>query len=147
MSLTAWARTPLMQTMQRYAVVGCTGTLVDWALFALLLYGLDWQYLLAATLSFMVATLVNYLLSLFWVFRGGRHARHLEITLIYLVSAIGLLVNLAVLYLLVEWAAMHVFLAKVLASLSAFLWNFSARYLWVFERGTGRERVATEPVK
>ena len=118
--------------MLRYSVVGMTGTFVDWLLFALLVYVLDWHYMLAGTLSFILATLVNYLLSLKWVFTGGRHARHREITLVYLASAVGLLINLGVLYGLVEFLALHLFLAKVLASLSAFLWNFSARYFWIF---------------
>lgn len=125
---------PALQAMLRYSIVGCSGTLVDWALFAALHFLVGLHYLLAGTISFVIATLVNYGLGLLWVFEGGRHARHKEVTLIYLVSAIGLAVNLAVLYLLVESGVVHVFVAKVLASLSAFLWNFSARYLWIFQR-------------
>ena len=133
------AKAPFIKTLSRYAVVGSTGSVSDWAIFAFLLYVLDWYYMLAGTLSFVLATLINYLLSILWVFNSGRHARHLEVTLIYLVSAIGLLINLAALYLLVEWAAIHVFAAKILASVSAFLWNFTARYLWVFERPLAAE--------
>lgn len=125
---------PLMKTMSRYAIVGSTGSVSDWLIFAFLLYVLDWHYMLAGTLSFILATLINYVLSLYWVFEGGRHARHKEVTLIYMASAVGLLINLAALFTLVEWFGLHVFLSKVLASITAFLWNFTARYLWIFER-------------
>lgn len=123
---------PLMRSMTRYAVVGSTGSVCDWLLFALLHFSLDLHYLLAGTISFIIATLVNYLLSLRWVFEGGRHQRHTEAAMIYLASGVGLLINLAALFMLFEWLGLHVFLAKVLASLAAFLWNFSARYLWIF---------------
>ncbi len=131
-----------MRSMMRYAVVGSTGAVSDWLIFALLLYIAEWHYLVAGTVSFVIATLINYILSLLWVFEGGRHARHKEVTLIYLVSVVGLLINLAALYLLVESLSVHVFVAKVLASLSAFIWNFSARYFWVFESSSAAKPAA-----
>lgn len=139
MPLNRLPRSPVLHAMSRYVVVGSTATLVDWLLFALFLYVLDWHYMLAGGISFILATLLNYLLSVKWVFVGGRHSRRKEVTLIYVASGVGLLINLAVLYSLVEWLALHVFLAKVLASTSAFLWNFSARYFWIFSGGNHPE--------
>ena len=127
-------RSPMMRTMTRYVLVGSTGAVADWLIFAFLLYVVESHYLLAGTISFVLATLINYILSLMWVFEGGRHSRRKEVGLIYLASAVGLLINLAALYLLYEGLGLHVFAAKVLASLSAFVWNFSARYFWIFAR-------------
>jgi putative flippase GtrA len=138
-------RSPVMRSMTRYAVVGSIGALSDWLIFAFFLYVVELNYLLAGTISFVIATLINYVLSLLWVFEGGRHSRHKEVTLIYLVSAVGLLINLLALYLLYEGLGLHVFVAKVLASLSAFVWNFGARYLWVFERAVAPVSPATHP--
>ena len=140
-------RSPVMRTMARYVVVGSTGAVADWLIFAFLLYVVELHYLLAGTISFVIATLINYLLSLMWVFEGGRHARHKEVTLIYLASGVGLLINLAALFMLYEWLDLHVFAAKVLASLSAFVWNFSARYFWIFERDTAAEPLSSEAVE
>lgn len=140
-------RSPMMRTMMRYVFVGSAGAVADWLIFALLLYVVECHYLLAGTISFVLATLINYVLSLMWVFEGGRHSRQKEVSLIYLASAVGLLINLAALYLLYEGLGLHVFAAKVLASLSAFVWNFSARYLWIFAGDKAAEPTAPSVVE
>jgi putative flippase GtrA len=124
----------LLRTLFRYVFVGGLGAIADWTIFAGLVYLADWHYLFAGTLSFVLATLLNYGLGLAWAFQGGRHVRHLEILYVYLASLVGLLINLSVLFLLYEWAQFHLLLSKVLASGFAFLWNFSARYFWIFGR-------------
>lgn len=124
----------LVRSMRRYFVVGLIATGVDWILFSILTFGMDWNYLLAGALSFIAATFAGYLSSLRLVFRGGRHKRWVEIALIYLASALGLAVHLGVMLLLAGWLGLHVFLAKVAATAATFLWNFATRYFWIFHR-------------
>jgi len=124
----------LIQSMRRYFVVGIIATGVDWILFSILTFGMDWNYLLAGALSFIVATFAGYLSSLLLVFRGGRHKRWVEIGLIYLASALGLAVHLGVMLLLAGWLGLNVFFAKVAATAATFLWNFATRYYWIFDR-------------
>lgn len=120
--------------MRRYFVVGLIATGVDWILFSILTFGMDWNYLLAGALSFIIATFAGYVSSLRLVFRGGRHKRWVEIGLIYLASALGLAVHLGVMLVLAGWLGLNVFLAKVAATVATFLWNFATRYLWIFHR-------------
>ena len=94
----------LIRSMRRYFVVGLIATGVDWVLFSILIVVLDWNYLLAGALSFIVATFAGYVSSLHLVFRGGRHKRWVEIGLIYLASALGLAVHMGVLLVLAGWA-------------------------------------------
>ena len=124
----------LSTVMGRYMIVGFTGAVADWVIFAALVYLAEMHYLIAATISFVLATLINYLLCLRYVFRGGRHARHKEVVYIYLASLVGLLINNASLYVLFEWVGLQIIIAKVLATGSAFIWNFSARHYWIFDR-------------
>lgn len=125
---------PLIRSIRRYFFVGLIATGVDWVLFSILTFAMDWHYLLAGALSFIVATFAGYLSSLRLVFRGGRHKRWVEIALIYLASALGLAVHLGVMLALVGWLGLNVFLAKVAATAATFLWNFATRYLWIFHR-------------
>ena len=118
----------------RYFFVGGIAALTEWFLFVVIVYSLRWHYLPAAIISFVFATAVNYVLSLIVVFKRGRHTLHREVLLVYIVSAVGLLINLAILSLLVEWANVHVVAAKITATGVTFLWNFISRHLWVFER-------------
>ncbi len=106
----------------------------EWLVFAIFIYILKWHYINSAILSFILATAVNYILSLCFVFKSGRHVRQREIVLVYMVSIIGLFINLVVLSALVEWTNLYIFIAKIAATGVAFLWNFMSRYFWIFER-------------
>ena len=123
-----------LMSLRSYLLVGVIATGVDWALFSLFVFGMDLHYLLAGTVSFIVATFAGYLSGLRLVFRSGRHKRWMEIAFVYLASIFGLALHLSVMVALVEWLQLHFFLAKVAATAVTFLWNFTARYFWIFER-------------
>ena len=118
----------------RYFVVGGVSALIDWLIFSAFLYWADVHYLAAAAASFVCATSLNYLLSIKYVFNSGRHSRHAEITLVFLVSGVGVLVHLSIIALSVEFAGLHPLIGKVIATAAVFGWNFAARHLWIFER-------------
>lgn len=123
-------------SLRRYVMVGAIATAVDWALFSAFILAMDWHYLLAGTLSFLVATFAGYLSGLRLVFRGGRHQRWVEIFFVYLASVVGLAIHAGTLVLLVGWLQVNIFLAKAAATAVTFLWNFAARYFWIFDRET-----------
>ena len=122
--------------LRSYLLVGVIATGVDWALFSLFVFGMDLHYLLAGTVSFIVATFAGYLSGLRLVFRGGRHKRWVEIVFVYLASIFGLALHMGALVALVEWLQLHIFLAKIAATAVTFLWTFATRYFWIFERDT-----------
>ncbi len=117
-----------------YFAVGGICALLDWALFALFLYGADLHYLISATISFIIATGVNYVLSVKYVFETGRRSRGEQLVLVYFASGVGILINLAVLSGLIEFVGLHPMVAKLAGTASAFGWNFGARYYWIFDR-------------
>ena len=118
----------------KYVGVGGTAALVEWTTFALLIKAARVHYLAAATISFVLATAVNYLLSVLFVFVRGRHPAHKELILLYVVSAIGLFLNLLLMSLFVGVFAMQAMPSKIAATGIIFFWNFGARKMWVFER-------------
>lgn len=133
-SLKSWNRTDFGRTFIRYFVVGGICALTDWVVFPIFLYGADFHYLIAGTISFVIATGLNYVLSVRYVFDAGGRARHTEVLLVYAASAVGLLINLAALGALIELVGIHPMIAKILGTGSAFAWNFCARYYWIFNR-------------
>lgn len=120
--------------LRKYVLVGIIATGVDWALFSFLVFVLHWNYLLAGIVSFVVATFAGYLSGLRLVFRGGRFQRWVEIAFSYIASLLGFAMHLAVLFVLVGWLDVHVFVAKAVATGVTFLWNYAARFFWIFER-------------
>jgi len=118
----------------KYVGVGGTAALVEWTSFALLIRAARLHYLAAVTISFIIATAVNYLLSVVFVFVRGRHPAHKELILLYLVSAIGLFMNLLLMSLFVGLFSLQKMPSKISATGIIFFWNFGARKMWVFEK-------------
>jgi putative flippase GtrA len=113
--------------------VGGAAACVDIGLFALLAKGMGLPYLQVAVGSFLLATLVNYLLSIRFVFVSGqRFRRRWEVAMVFAVSAFGLAVNSGVLWLCVELAHADLLVAKVVATGVVFFWNYFARRVLVF---------------
>lgn len=122
-----------------YFLVGGVSAIADFALFSLFLYGAQMHYLAAGTLSFILATALNYVLSVRYVFQSGGRPRHQEVLLVYLVSAVGIAINLGVLALAIEVMELHPLIGKVAGTGSAFGWNFSSRYFWIFRSNDSEE--------
>lgn len=122
----------------RYFFVGAIAAMVDIGLFVLLVHGLGFNYLLVGAATFVLATTVNYLLSIRLVFESGaRFAQRHEIALVFGVSAVGLALNQLVLYAGVEGLGYPPVVAKVLATGMVFFWNYWARAHFVFKSATG----------
>lgn len=117
----------------RYGITGGTSFLVDYLLlFFLERYGA--YYLVAATLSFVMGILCNFLLTKYFAFRAVDAAVRpgAELVVFGGISAGGLGLTLLLLYLFTTRVHMHLMLAKFISSLLVFVWNFSARKLFLY---------------
>lgn len=122
-----------MRVFVRYFAVGGVSAAVDFCIFGLLVYGLGTPWFWAALMSFLLATTVNYILSVRHVFVSGvRFGKSYEILLVFLVSGIGLLINQIALFLGIELMDIYPLLAKVGATGAVFFWNFFARSKFIF---------------
>ncbi|MEA3504400.1 MAG: GtrA family protein [Bacteroidota bacterium] len=84
--------------------------------------------------GFIVATFVNYLLSIKFVFTSGaRFMRFTEILMVYLVSSVGLVVHIVTLYTLIDFLQFDKMISKIMAIGCAFAFNFVLRKFFVFK--------------
>jgi putative flippase GtrA len=117
----------------RYFVVGGVSAIFDIGFFFVFAKHLGLNYLGVAAVGFVIAVLINYALSVRFVFSSGvRFTRGQELALVYLVSGIGLALHLAILYFAVEWVALELMLSKLIATAAVFAWNFGARNYFIF---------------
>ena len=117
----------------RYFVVGGISASVDIGFFFVFAKLLGFNYLAVATIGFLIAVPVNYLLSVRFVFTSGARFKPLhELALVYLVSSVGLGLHLTVLYAAIDVLGFELMLSKFIATGSVFLWNFLARNYFVF---------------
>lgn len=119
--------------LYQYIIVGGLCAALDISLFLLLRQYIAMHYLGVATLSFMVATFVNYILCTRFVFKQPqRRSVSSRFLLTYFVSGIGLTIHHICLFLAFEWFALPLILAKLFAMGIAFGWNFLSRKHIVF---------------
>ena len=117
-----------------YTMIGGASALVDWGLFYLLAIILDIHYILSGTISFTLATLFNYFIGITFLFDStARFTKQNEILLIFLISLIGLTINLFFLFLFSSWFLLSLMGSKILASVFALVWNFSMRNYYIFK--------------
>ena len=129
-STTSFAET---RRIARYFVVGGCAACVDIGLFLVFAQWLGFPYLRVSAATFVIATLVNYFLSVRFVFVSGvRFRRRWEIALVFVVSGIGLALNQAILAAAVEQAGTSLLVGKLTATGMVFFWNYLARRLLVF---------------
>ena len=116
-----------------YLFIGGTAALIEWGLFYLFDVNWHWNYLFATTLAFFCSTVCHYIMTNIWVFDSGkRYERVKEVTLVFVVSIIGLLFNLMLMFVFVEFLQWTAMLSKVLASCIVVVWNYISRKKWVY---------------
>jgi putative flippase GtrA len=120
--------------LAKFGVVGLSGYVVNLVVYALLLKQAGVHYLLAATVSFLVAATNNYIWNRLWTFRRQRgHVAYQGLRfLIVAVLAYG--ANLLVLTGLVELAGVDKIVAQAIAIVLVTPLNFIGNKLWSFRR-------------
>ena len=125
-----------------YLFVGGTAALVEWGLFYLFFYYLlvglglsvDTLTMVATALAFGLSTLYHYFLGNILVFdSGSKYDKSKELSLVFLVSIMGLLFNLVLMYIFVGLLAWQPMFAKVLTSCIVVVWNYLSRKKWIFK--------------
>ena len=118
----------------RYFFVGGAAAVVDLSLFFIFARLLGYHYLFVGAGAFTVAAVVNYFLSIRYVFISGTRFRgNKEFAWVYVVSAVGLLLNQIILYIGVDALHQDMMLAKITAIGLVFGWNYLARKHFVFK--------------
>lgn len=123
-----------------YFWVGGVSALVEWLVFSLLDTLLELPYLLSTVLAFLCSTTVNWFLGRTFTFKDSayRDQKAKEIFLVFIVSAVGLLFNLLLMYFFVTVLGTDTHLqrtiAKILSTGIVFIWNYVSRKCWIYRK-------------
>ena len=117
----------------KYFGVGGIAAIVDITIFFIFAKLVGIHYLLVGTVGFLIATYVNYILSIKHVFESGnRYDRKREIQLVYFVSGVGLFLHQIILYISIDIFYFELMLSKILATGLVFFWNYFSRKYFIF---------------
>jgi putative flippase GtrA len=120
------------EQLAQFCVVGAVGYLINLGVYALLLHE-GVHYLLAATLSFLVAVANNYWLNRHWTFRERKAGVAAQGMRFFLISVASLGANLLFLHVLIRLGAGKL-VGQAIAIVLVTPLNFVGNKLWSFRR-------------
>lgn len=119
----------------RYGFVGGAAFLIDYGLLFSLTEWLEINYLVSAAIAFVVGLVVNYLLSISWVFNQNRNGKPMKEFLFFtVIGVVGLMLNELILYAVTDWMHLHYMFSKIISTVIVFFWNFFARKTLLFNK-------------
>lgn len=115
-----------------YLIVGGFATLSEWLIF-FFLDKLLLHYAVATIIAYILSTFVNWFAGRILVFKETKHGFLNEILSIYIASIIGLLLNLAIMWLEVDLLNINEMVSKIIATALVFIYNFLVRKKLIYK--------------
>ncbi len=116
----------------KFGIVGTSCFCIDYGLMVLLTEYHIVSYFWASALSFTVSVIVNYILSMRFVFQGKSDLNKIQEMLIFVaLSLVGLAFNQMIMWIAVDFFHVFYALAKILSSLLVTVYNFISRKLFL----------------
>ena len=118
----------------RYAIVGGISFVVDYGLLYVFTEWGHFHYLVSATLSFIAGLIVNYIISVKWIFTKSKlNSRSAEFTIYGIIGVVGLLLNNVLMYLFTDHLHVHYMISKLISAAIVLGWNFFGRRIILFK--------------
>ena len=108
--------------------------MVDFGTLYILTEYFNIDYLVSAGIAFIFGLIINYFLSVKWVFNNrAMENRLVEFLLFTLIGLVGLGLNELFLWILTDILLIYYLLSKIITTIIVYLWNFFARKLLLFK--------------
>lgn len=118
--------------LMRFGVVGMICFIIDYTLMIALTELCAVNYLFSSGISFSVSVIINYWLSMHFVFQGKKY-RHktTELMFFIILSLSGLFLTELLIWLLVEKTGLLYRLAKIVVTLLVMIYNFVTKKIFL----------------
>ena len=119
----------------KFCVVGVICTIIDFGTLILLREVFGVNYLVANIAAFTVSVIVNYILSMRYVFQGKKNTSKVREFIIFVVlSAIGLGLNEFLMWVSVTNFGLNYIVGKVIATAIVMVYNFFSKKICLEEK-------------
>ncbi|WP_353057157.1 MULTISPECIES: GtrA family protein [Paenibacillus] len=118
----------------KFLIIGFLNTIVSFLTFALLLHFINLNYIIALVLSYLVGVIHSYLWNLYWTF-SQKESSFKSVGRFIIVYILTFLVNLLILYLLVDYMMFNKFISQGVALFVTTLISYFGHKYWSFRIG------------
>lgn len=126
----------------KFAIVGALSFSIDYGLFLLFYKVFEINYLVSSSTSFAISLIINYILTLRFVFVTNTKRNHVrEFTYYIGLNFIALGLNQLILFISVEQLAQSPLVGKIIATAVVLVYNFISRKLLIERRNTELSQV------
>lgn len=124
----------LIRQLFKFGIVGVACTVIDYVLMVFFTDFCNINYLISCAAAFVISTVVNYILSMRFVFASSAgYTKRTEFTLFVIMSTIGLVLTEILMLFFVERIKIHYMFSKIVVTAIVMIYNFVTRKI-VFER-------------
>jgi putative flippase GtrA len=117
----------------RYTLVGGCSFIVDFSCLFVLTSYCHVHYLVSAAFAFVLGLVVNYVLSIRWVFNERRmRSMWVEFSLFAAIGLGGLLLNELFIWFFTEVVLFYYLISKAVSTVLVYIYNFGVRKLTLF---------------
>lgn len=116
----------------KFGIVGFSGVFVDFGFTYICKEWIQLNKYLSNSIGFSIAATSNYILNRVWTFNSHNPEIAREFTEFFIISLIGLGINNAVLYFMINRFKLNFYVSKLFAIGVTTVWNFLANYLYTF---------------
>jgi putative flippase GtrA len=128
--------------LYRYTFVGGVAFIVDFGLLFVFTHFFNIYYLLSATLSFLVGSVINYELSTRWIFKERTFInKNVERILFVIIGCSGLLLNAGIIFVFTEVFGFVYLVSKMISATLVYVWNFAIRKFTLFNKKITQEKL------
>ena len=124
----------LTQQIIKFGIVGVIAAVVDVGTLTLFTECIHMDVLVSSAVAFCVSVVVNYILSMRFVFRGKEQGRTGEFAVFVLLSAGGLGINQFIMWFGVNRMSFHYLAVKIFAMVFVPVYNFVTRKIFLEKR-------------
>jgi putative flippase GtrA len=125
----------IQQLVVQFCKFGLVGTVcfcIDYSLMVLLTEFTGLGYFWSSAVSFVVSVVVNYILSMRYVFAGKEElSRMQEMVIFVALSLIGLALNQMFMWIAVDFFGLFYAIAKIFSTMLVTIYNFISRKLFL----------------
>lgn len=132
----------MLKQFMKFSIVGIIASIVDVGLLVILRELFHFDVLVAAAISFTASVVVNYILSMAFVFKGKNQSRMKEFTIFAVLSVGDLLLNQLILWLGITFTTINYVIVKIISMTIVSAYNFITRKIFLESKEKPQEVIS-----